>query len=157
MFVNPSIVKKIFSLCGCQDHPSDKRWKEGTHDMLCENPNYFVTTGPNLRVFTDMIKLAKAYFLHFSSFFPELGIRLYRWTGLPVLPVLFFPPNTRFKKKGAYRTHRFSVISVIPAKYRLLFSVISVIPAKYQLLFSVIPAKYRLLFSVIPVIPVHRL
>ena len=26
--------------------------------------------------------------------------RLYRWTGLPVLPVFFFSPNTRFKKKG---------------------------------------------------------
>ena len=74
-----------------------------------------------------------------------LSVRLYRWTGLPVLPVFFFSPNTRKKKKGAYRTHRFSVISVIPAKYRLLYSVISVIPAKYQLLFSVI--------SVIPVIP----
>ena len=59
-----------------------------------------------------------------------------RFTGITGI---FFPPNTRFKKKGAYRTHRFSVISVIPAKYRLLF--------------SVIPAKYRLLFSVISVIP----
>ena len=49
MLVEPSIVNKIFSLhvCGCQDHPSDKRWKEGTHDMLYENPYYFVTTGPN--------------------------------------------------------------------------------------------------------------
>ena len=65
-------------------------------------------------------------------------IRLYRWTGLPVLPVFFFSPNTLFFLKGAYRTHRFSVISVILAKYWLLFSVISVIPAKYRLLFSVI-------------------
>ena len=62
-----------------------------------------------------------------------------RFTG--ITSIFFFTEYSVFKK-GAYRTHRFSVISVIPAKYRLL---ILVIPAKYRLLFSVI--------SVIPVIP----
>ena len=71
-----------------------------------------------------------------------------RFTG--ITGIIFFTEDSVLKK-GAYWTHRFSVISVIPAKYRLLFSVI---PAKYRLLFSVIPAKYRLLFLVIPV---HRL
>ena len=59
----------------------------------------------------------------------------------------FFFTEYSVKKKGAYRTHRFSVISVIPAKYRLLFSVISVIPAKYRLLFSVISVIPAIIFG----------
>ena len=47
-------------------------------------------------------------------------------------------------EKGAYRTHRFSVM---PAKYRLLFSVISVILAKYRLLFLVIPVIPAIIFG----------
>ena len=65
-------------------------------------------------------------------------IRLYRWTGFTGITGIFFSTEYSVLKK-AYRTQRLSVISVIPAKYRLLFSVIPVIPAKYRLLFSVIP------------------
>ena len=50
MLVNPSVVNNncVHSWsCGCQNHSSDKRWMEGTHDMLYKNLFFFVTFGPN--------------------------------------------------------------------------------------------------------------
>ena len=44
ILVNLSILNNIGA---CQDHPSDKRWKKGTHDMLYKNSYFFVITGQN--------------------------------------------------------------------------------------------------------------